>query len=234
MNKERYNWYKSQGICPQCRTTKVINRVICEECQKKNTKQKRERAIRFEQEGVCIICGKEKPESEKKICLKCKEKSATRKRQDRQARKLLGICTECGKQLAISGETLCLSCKMYKRETAKPKMLTPEQKAIKSEKDAKAYQNRKTSGACVNCGKRPQQHGLLCNKCYSTRLIRNQATSSDIARSERPAYGKCYICGAEELVEGKSVCSRCYDTRLNNIKKIMYWNKEQKNAKNFV
>lgn len=136
-----------------------------------------------------------------------------------------GICTHCKKEKAEKGKILCLACKMQNREYKKK---YDADKIRARDKAKREY--RKANGLCVNCGARPQQHGLICNKCYTT-ILRRKAKNTDIPRSERVSYGLCYICGKNELVEGKKVCAKCYDTRYKSISKIMYMNKNEKGAK---
>ena len=47
--------------------------------------------------------------------------------------------------------------------------------------------------------------------------VKQVARQDDIQRSERPAYGRCYICGAEGLYEGHKVCRPCYEKRLETF-----------------
>ena len=138
--------------------------------------------------------------------------------------KKLGICTHCRKEKAEKGKTLCLACKMQNREYKKkydPDKMRARDKANR--------EYRKDHGLCVNCGARPWQHGLICNKCYTT-ILRRKSKNTAISRSERVSYGLCYICGKNELVEGKKVCAKCYDTRYKSIRKIMYMSKQEKGA----
>ena len=72
-----------------------------------------------------------------------------------------------GRKKAEQGKTLCLVCKMQNREYKKK--YEPE-KIRARDKSKREY--RKANGLCVNCGVRPQQHKLICNKCYSTILRR--------------------------------------------------------------
>ena len=139
-----------------------------------------------------------------------------------------GICTHCRHEKAEHGKTLCLSCKMQNRAYKKKYDL---EKIRARDKANREY--RKANGLCVNCGARPQQHGLICNKCYST-ILRRRAGNTGIPRSERVSYGLCYICGKNDLVKGKKVCAKCYDTRCKSISKIMHMTKEEKGAEEFV
>lgn len=140
-----------------------------------------------------------------------------------------GICTHCRKNKAESGKTLCLECLIQNR-TYKKKYNPDKQRLI----DKKKREERKAMGLCVNCGRRPQYHGLLCSHCYTTVLKRKQKKKSRLLRSELPSYGICYICCTNPVLDGKKVCESCYQTRLNSIQKICYLSKDEKNAANFV
>ena len=141
--------------------------------------------------------------------------------------KSIGICTHCRKEKAEKGRTLCLACKMQNREYKKK--YDPEKMRAR---DKANREYRKDHGLCVNCGARPQQHGLICNKCYST-ILRRRAGNTAIPRSGRVAYGLCYIWGKNELVNGEKVCVSCYDTRYKSISKIMYMSKDSKRCENW-
>lgn len=143
--------------------------------------------------------------------------------------KSIGICTHCRKNNAEPGKTLCLDC-LIENRTYKKKHDPVRQRAIDKDK----RQRRKERGLCVNCGCRPQYHGLLCSHCYSTVLRRKEREKSDLSRSELPKYGICYCCCKNPVMDGKKVCKSCYETRLNSIHKICYLTKEEKNAVNFV
>lgn len=140
--------------------------------------------------------------------------------------KNLGICTHCRHNKAEKGKTLCLVCKMENREYKSSQRWTK----TKSEKAKREYLRRKQAGLCCNCGKYAQSYGILCKRCYATRKIRDMKKMS---RSERIANGLCYTCGSSDLADGKKVCKRCYEIRLNSVKKIMYMNKTEKNAGGF-
>lgn len=136
------------------------------------------------------------------------------------------ICTHCRKERAVEGKTLCLACLLENRNYKKKNVDIEERK----KRDKQKYEERKTQGMCVNCGKRPQQHGQICNKCYSTILRRKQKTKSNITRSERVSFGICYICGKEKVMKDKGVCPKCYEVRMKSITPIMYLTKEEKNT----
>jgi hypothetical protein len=137
--------------------------------------------------------------------------------------KSMGICTHCRKTKAEQGKTLCLACKMRNREYR-----AKQDKEKRREYDRKRIENARANGLCLACRTNPQQHKLICNRCYST-ILRRKSKNTAVPRSERVSYGLCYICGKDELVKGKKVCASCYEVRYESISKIMYMSKEHKN-----
>ena len=135
------------------------------------------------------------------------------------------ICTHCRKEKAETGKTLCLSCLIENRKYKKKNV----DKCLESQKSKEKRQQRKELGLCVNCGVRPQIHGLLCTKCYSTRKVRNERNRSTILRSERRSHNLCYICGSP-AIQNKGVCSKCYQTRIVAMSSCMYMTKDEKNT----
>ena len=61
-----------------------------------------------------------------------------------------------------------------------------------------------------------------CSICLAKIRNKRERNKSDLLRSERKAYGICYICGKNPLLKDKGVCQKCYDVRLESIQKIMY------------
>lgn len=84
--------------------------------------RKRDRRARFEREGLCNVCGKEKPAPERKACEICLEASSERTMkcwnendgwthlQEKQAkRRKQGLC-RCGRK-PLRGLSKCRTCK---------------------------------------------------------------------------------------------------------------------------
>lgn len=139
-----------------------------------------------------------------------------------------GLCTHCRKEKAVDGKTLCLECLILNRSYKKK----PVDKEVQRERDKAKRAYRKEQGLCVNCGCRPQKHGLLCNKCYRTVQLRKiKRNAGKIPRTERVSFGLCYICGAEKLSD-RGVCQSCYEKRLEAISKASTMTKWDKNAFN--
>jgi len=131
-NKDRmdtYNYYKSLGICVNCRNEEALyGQVCCEICAEKDIKNKTEkikklkesgnydqykqhrndlckiRAKKRREAGLCEYCGKYPPEDGYKRCYKCliKMRQKLKKRGlkiSRSARPSFGMCYICGEPL---------------------------------------------------------------------------------------------------------------------------------------
>lgn len=75
--------------------------------------------------------------------------------------------------------------------------------------------------------KKPKEKGLVCISCYNKkranmrRYYDRHGIVRGLSRSERIAYGLCYICG-KQAMENKRVCEKHYEQRDKSIKKICY------------
>ena len=87
-NKEIYNWYKSKGICPKCKTAWADpGHVFCRPCLNKraaetmkygseyNARKCKERRERLKEKGLCVSCGKPAVQG-KVLCEKCARRNA--------------------------------------------------------------------------------------------------------------------------------------------------------------
>ena len=70
---------------------------------------------RRKEQGICVICGKEKPKEGYICCEQCKEKRKIYQRETREYYRNLGICSRCGKNKLFGEENECPECmaKMY-------------------------------------------------------------------------------------------------------------------------
>lgn len=126
-----------------------------------------------------------KREYNKKIYYACKER---------------GMCTKCMKLKAEPGHTLCLICRMDAR--GKPRILTPEQKERRSERQKQWTQQHKEQGLCVSCNKPVYKNHVRCYEHH----IYHARRQKQIHRSK--GYGDaglCRICGKEPAA-GKKLC----------------------------
>lgn len=138
---------KAAHLCRECKKQDAYTlggRTYCAECAAKGAERKRKARQDDEYRkrdnlasrkwhaekaasGLCVYCGKRKPESGRKVCRTCSKKMWERKRDKRieagmnWPRGANGYCWLCNKRKAIEGKKLCQVC-YEKRMTA----LTPE------------------------------------------------------------------------------------------------------------
>lgn len=87
-NREIYNWYKSKGICPNCKTEWAApGRVFCGAClrikaakmkqygSEYNARKCKERRERLKENGLCVCCAKPAVQG-KVLCAKCARRNA--------------------------------------------------------------------------------------------------------------------------------------------------------------
>lgn len=150
------------------------------------------------------------------------------KKEDRLFLLSQGICPVCQKHAVEPNRRMCLEClgrerDRYHRRKAEGGL---EKKIVRiNSRKMSEYYRRKEAGLCTRCGQRGAEHGLLCNRCYVKYRVKQVARRCDIQRPERPAYGRCYICGVEGLYEGHKVCRSCYEKRLETLP-AMWANKD--------
>ena len=129
---EYYNWYKSRGICVQCRRYDAApGRVRCDVCLEYNaeaamkrrskmqsvSQAERHRKLREKrkEQGLCIWCGKPKSSYSSVFCVECRIKNQRKNNArktgiSRSERPLYGMCYRCGNPV-YSGDKLCGECK---------------------------------------------------------------------------------------------------------------------------
>lgn len=147
------------------------------------------------------------------MCEECAKKDNERTKENRKALINIGICPRCGKNKLWGDEKMCLECKekMY------------EYNKTHRTKSHKNYNKiRKDNGMCIKCGKNAPVPGktkcALCAQRERTRAREYRMRKGiEVDRWERPAYGKCYICGAE-ITSGR-ICKRCKDRIVSSLSK---------------
>lgn len=91
-NREQYEWYKAQGICPSCKTRySSPGHVNCEQCNAKRRKR---------------LWDNITPKTNAERC-----------RERREALKARGLCINCAKRKAVDGHVLCPRCATRNAET---------------------------------------------------------------------------------------------------------------------
>lgn len=150
----------------------------------------------------------------------------------------LGICVQCNKEKAKEGQSRCQKCLDRAAELRRKKRseMSEEQREIEKQKKRenmkKLREEKKKNRICIWCKKPVSKYSdNFCIGCRVAASRRNRAKG--IVRSERVSFGICYICGKEPIIEGKSVCSRCYEKKLKEVQKIIlpggsHWRNQNK------
>lgn len=174
----------------------------------------KERYQDLKNRGICVYCKTAPAEDGKTTCRVCREKQRKQTAEKRSALKKLGFCTECGRNRIYGSETICPECaeKKYadnlkRKDTAKDRQYQHDRK-----------ERLKAAGICIKCAKRKAETGKTkCATCNIKERERARRYRGGIPRSERPAYGMCYFCGAE-IKTGK-ICETCKKRITKNLPK---------------
>ena len=159
------------------------------------------------------------------MCADCLEKQRIESREKRAWFKSMGICPHCGKNAIMGDEKICFECAAKKYEdNLRRRRKNPEaHRKTTAKANARMKARRKEKGICVTCGKRKAEEGksrcAFCNEQERKRAFeyRCRKTGDYIPRSERVAYGLCYVCGTP-LDSDKRVCSECATKLSRNFK----------------
>lgn len=123
------------------------------------------------------------------------------------------ICTKCGQADAAPHRSKCEECLAKDAERAAQRR---ERLGIKG-KSSTTRDKYRELGLCIFCGKpRTPKSKCFCIDCFIKNNRKNKKrTTSEILRSERPAYGMCYRCG-KPISKGK-LCPACLKTSCKNL-----------------
>lgn len=156
--QEKYQLYKLQGICPQCKQPWLGTQVMCDSCRSRAEELRKKRRQQRQQAGICNRCGKHKVIEGTKYCVECAEKSKRHKDSEETKRKRLmkyhqvykpqlqakriefkenGLCADCGKVPPRFG-VVCKDCYTKRRKWYEQVKLRGLSKTF-------------CSGDCVNC-----------------------------------------------------------------------------------
>ena len=137
-----------------------------------------------------------------------------------------GICPQCGVREHAPGRVRCEICLAQNAESSR-RHRDKENKEQRNERlssvkihHRKMRSNRKGNGKCIWCGKSLSDYSTcFCPDCRIKNQKNNEHRKSDIPRSEWPAYGICYRCGKNPVVEGRKLCKECAEENIKNLKK---------------
>lgn len=78
-------------------------------------------------------------------------------------------------------------------------------------------ERRNAEGKCIWCGKPlASDSKCYCKECQIKNRRRQIAKRDGIARSERPAFNLCYVCGVP-IEDGKSLCETCRERCISHL-----------------
>ena len=137
-----------------------------------------------------------------------------------------GICPQCGVREHAPGRVRCEICLAQNAESSR-RHRDKEGKEQRNERlvaakihHRKIRSSRKDNGKCIWCGKPLSAYSTcFCPDCRIKNQKNNERRKSDIPRSEWPAYGICYRCGKNPVVEGRKLCKECAEENIKNLKK---------------
>lgn len=134
--QEKYQLYKAQGICPQCKQKWSGHQVMCDNCRSRAEELRKKRRKQLQQSGLCNRCGKHPVIAGTKYCIECAGKAKKYKDSDETKKKRLvkyhevykhqlqakriefkenGLCADCGKLPPRFG-VVCGGCYAKRRK----------------------------------------------------------------------------------------------------------------------
>ena len=145
-----------------------------------------------------------------------------------------GICPKCRVNDAFYNHVFCPEC--LERISAENVKYAHKRAEYQSNQNAARkirYQERKQAGICTVCGKKPKNHGLLCNECHLKRMKNRMnkeyqkfgGRKRGDAFRQRMEAGLCMYCGKEQI-NGYKFCKSCLDKRQKISKKVGKQNSE--------
>ncbi len=133
-------------------------------------------------------------------------------------------CTRCWKQDAytLKGKIYCYEC------TEKRK----EEYSLNKQKHAERHKsyifNLINKGLCPRCRKPTDRQGKICTECLAKRRVQTKAKDIERRRKKqienninfpRGENGFCYLCNKRPAMDGRKLCSECYDKICANAAK---------------
>lgn len=116
---------------------------------------------------------------------------------------------------------MCYECIGKENDLYHSSERTEEQRERDRNRKRQQAEERREKGVCPRCGKYKSEHGEICKKCKAYLWRYRNNNRHDIMRSERPNYGICYICGNNPVLDGKKICEKCYQDRINTLPSML-------------
>lgn len=87
--------------------------------QKYHQKYNRDRYYRLKEQGICVLCGKEKAVEGRTKCKSCADFENKKIKFNHQVAIHAGVCTECGRKLEDNNYKTCERCRRIRRKKSK-------------------------------------------------------------------------------------------------------------------
>lgn len=125
------------------------------------------------------------------------------------------FCRECLRQDAftLSGRTYCADCS-EKRKKQRRDGASPESKLQDSVRHKELRDQRRGEHKCVGCGKQleSQDKHVYCSVCRAKRKKNSDTYRAKFNKNyPRGENGICFQCNKAVAMEGRRLCSDCYD-----------------------
>ena len=176
--------------------------------------------------GLCPRCGKPL-DREGHYCSKCVKYVSEYVRKNREFYRKNNLCPICGKNELFGDEKSCPECRAKQQNRRDNFTEEQKQKYIykfydKNKKRKRLiYKECIEKGICTKCGIRKSANGKRkCSICQEkeNEYARNRRNKG-IARSERPQYNLCYLCG-EPLDREGGLCTKCAEKQTSHLPEI--------------
>lgn len=159
--QEKYQQYKDNHICPQCKLPWLGKQVMCDSCRSKAEERRKKRTQERQAVDICGRCGKDKVIPGTKYCVECAEKAKKHKDSEETKKKRLikyhqvykpilqaqrikfkeeGKCADCGMMPPKFG-VVCKGCYAKRRHWYERQKVRQVNAGLLS----------KCNGDCVNC-----------------------------------------------------------------------------------
>lgn len=132
-----------------------------------------------------------------------------------------GICIACGRNDAVKGIKLCQECRLKQADASAEYHEAHREKRLAEFKvrNKERYKQRRETGLCVRCGKRPAAEGRIrCGICLAKDRARHEKRRREQGVMPRYLFGNgefCVTCGKPS--DGEKLCPVCYEKSVRSI-----------------
>ena len=149
------------------------------------------------------------------------------------------LCRDCKAQdgHTLNGFVLCWDCQQKANARQNERRKDESYREQRRTEGKKLYSERQANGKCPCCGKKLHSTAYkTCSRCRA--LKRQQKERAEVVRRvvenvnwPRGANGYCWRCNRRKVMDGKKLCSECYQKQLVMLQHAWAVNAERrKNA----